>query len=354
MRSRRFWLGLVVSLLFLGLLIWRIDLGEMVRSLREANYLFVVPGIVLYFIAMVFRTLRWWLLLLPLRRIAVGRLFPVVIVGYMANNLLPIRLGELVRSYYVGQREDVSGSAALATIVVERVFDGVTLLFFLAAVSLFLPMAGLVQDLARNTGIPWAVLVTGATLPFVLVLAFLTLVAYWPWWPLRWIGVLTRHLPGGAETRIMRLAEMFITGLGILRQPRRMAALILLSLPVWLTEAAMYYVIGFSFDLATPLGGVGAMAAAIVAVTATSNLALSLPSSQGGIGPFELLAAGTLVVLGVRGETAVAYAVVLHVALLVPVTLLGLVYLWTGKESLIRLVRLGEAEEVPVRPEESP
>lgn len=274
----------------------------------------------------------------------------------MANNLLPVRLGEVVRSYYVGQREGVSKSAALATIVVERVFDGVTLLFFLVVVSIFLPVAGLVQDLARDIGVPWQLLVVGTTLPFVLVLGFLTLVAYRPWLLLRWIGALTRRLPGRVGANVMGLAELFITGLGILRQPRRLAALFLLSLPVWLMEVAMYYVIGFSFDLPSPLGGVGAMAAAMLAVTATANLAVSLPSSQGGIGPFELFAAATLVVLGVQGEIAAAYAVALHVALLVPVTLLGLLFLWMERDSLVGLLRMGRLGqvEVPAKPEEAP
>ena len=360
MRSRRFWLGLVVSLLFLGLLVWRIDLGETVRSLREANYLFVVPGIVLYFVALAFRTLRWWFLLLPLRRIAVGRLFPVVTVGYMANNLLPVRLGEVVRAYYLRQREDVSGSAALATIIVERVFDAVTLLFFLAVVSAFLPLAGFVQDLARDTGIPLTVLVVGMTLPFLAVLVILMVLAYLPQWLGWWVTIITRPLPRQMRRRAAELADLFVTGLGVLRQPSRLVALFVLSLPIWVGEAAMYYLIGFSFDLASPLGGLGPMAAAIVAVTATSNLALSLPSSQGGIGPFELFAATTLVVLGVQGETATAYAIALHVALLVPVTLLGLLYLWLGGESLVRLVRLGEAtaskqegRETPAKSEET-
>ena len=342
MRSRRFWFGLTFSFLFLGLLLWRVDLGETARSLREANYIFVIPGLVFYFIAVAFRTVRWRLLLLPLRSIALGRLYPVVVVGYMANNLLPVRLGELVRSYYLGRREKVSTSATLATIALERVFDGVTLLFLLAAVSVFLPMAGLIQGLARDAGIPWPVLVAATTTPFVVVLALLTLIAYRPWWALRWVAAVTRRLPTGAESQVMKLAELFVTGLGVLRHPRRLAALFLLSLPVWLAEAAMYYLIGFSFDLPSPLGGVGIMVAAMLAVTATSNLATSFPASQGGIGPFELVAAATLVLLGVQGETAAAYAVALHVALLVPVTLLGLLYLWVGKDSLVQLVRMGE------------
>ena len=364
MLSRQFWLGLVISLLFLGLLLWRIDLSETVQSLREANYLFVIPATLLYFIAVAFRTLRWQLLLQPLRPISLRRLFPVVVVGYMANNLLPVRLGEVVRSYYLGQREDVSKSAALATIAVERVFDGVTLLFFLAVASVFLPMAGLVQGLARDIGIPWPLLVAGTAAPFALVLGILVLVAYRPWWALRWIDALTRPLPVTARKRVLGLAELFVTGLGILRNPRRLVVLSLVCLPVWLAEAAMYYIIGFSFDLSSSLGGVGTMATAMLAVTATSNLATSFPSSQGGIGPFEFFAASTLVVLGVQGESATAYAFTLHAVLLVPVTLMGILYLWMGRDSLMQLVRLGQGDavsaggagpaELPARSEEAP
>ena len=361
MSNRRFWLGLAVSLLLLGLLLWRIDLRETARSLREANYLFVIPGLVFYFIAVAFRTLRWWLLLLPLRRLPPRRLFRVVVVGYMANNLLPVRLGEVVRSYYVGQREGVSTSAALATIAVERVFDGVTLLFFLVAVSVFLPVAGLVQGLARDIGIPWLLLVVGTTAPFALVLGFLTLVAYRPGWVLGWVAAAIKRLPAGAEVRVMGLAELFVTGLGVLRSPRRLAALFLLSLPVWLAEAAMYYIIGFSFDLSLPLGGVGMMAAAMLAVTATSNLATSLPASQGGIGPFELFAVATLVVLGVQGVIGAAYFFTPPVALLVSCTLPGLRSLLMGEDSLVQLMRMGgrapggrNLEAEPTRPEEAP
>ena len=99
------------------------------------------------------------------------------------------------------------------------------------------------------------------------------------------------------------------------------------------------------------------MAAAMLAVVSTSNLGTALPSSQGGIGPFELFAVATLVVLGVQREAAIAYTIVLHVALLVPVTILGLLYLWVGKESLVQLVRLGPGNvlaEQPGRAEDAP
>ncbi len=341
MRSPRVWLGLAFSLLFLGLLLWRVDLNETMRSLREANYWFVILGVPGYFLGVLFRTLRWRLLLFHLQPIAAGRLFPVVVVGYMANNLLPVRLGELVRSYYLGEREGVSKSAALATILVERVVDGVVLLFFLVALSLVLPGTGLVAGVAKSVSIPWPLLVTAVAAPFVLVLSLMVMMAYDPPRALSFTGFLAKPLPGMVKARILGSVEMFVAGLGVLRYPGRIPLLILLSLLVWLAEGAMYYLVGLSFGLASSLGGLASMAAAMLAVVSTSNLGTALPSSQGGIGPFELFAVATLVVLGIQREVAVAFTVVLHVALLAPVTILGLLYLWMGKESLVQLVRLG-------------
>jgi len=339
--TNRIWLGLAVSILFIALLLWRVDLGEVVESLRKANYLYVIPGIVIYFvIALAFRTVRWRLLLLGLRPIPVRRLLPVVVVGYMANNLLPMRLGELVRSHYVGQREGVSKTAALTTVGVERVVDGVVLLLLLGVMAVFLPLPDMVEGLARDTGIPLLLLVAGGTVPFVGVLALLILTARNPAWLLRLIGQLTKLMPDKAGKQVVELAEKAVTGLSLLRNPRQMGMVFLLSLPVWLGEAAMYYVIGFSFGLEEALGGVWMMIPAMIAVTATSNLATAIPASQGSIGPFELFATGTLVVLGVSGETAAAYALTLHVALLAPVTLAGLVHLWGGKDSLRQLVQM--------------
>ena len=366
MRSRRLWFGLAVSLVFLLLLFLRVDLKDTVRSLGKANYLFVVPAIALYFVALVFRTLRWRFLLSHLKPIPVDRLLPVVVVGYMANNLLPIRLGEVVRSYYLGQREGVSKSAGLATIAVERVFDGLTLLFFLAVASMALPIGGLVQDLAEDTGLPALLLIAGTTVPFVFALGSLIVVAYRPAWPVwlaervtrRLIAVayrsawlvwlverVTRRQPEKLGPSIVEVVELFVSGLASLRDPRRLLALFLLSLPVWIMEAAMLYVIGFSFDLQDSFSSQGMMIAAILATTATANLATSLPSSQGGIGPFELFSTATLVVLGVAGPVATAYTVTVHAALLVPVTLLGLAFLWRQNLSLAQLTRVRGEEK---------
>ena len=346
MINRRFWIGLAVSVLFLGLLFWQIDLSEMVTHLREANYVYLLPGVAVYFaVAVVFRTIRWRLLLAPMKRIGTGRLFPVVVVGYMANNILPVRMGEIVRSYYLGQREDVSKSAALATVAVERIMDGVVLLFLLAAASIFLPL-GLIEGVAEDTGIPWQIMVAGTTIPFLGAMGLVWFTANHPRWLLATVRWATAPLPGRLQALAREVVEKGIGGLEALKDSKRLAVLFALSLPVWAGEVAMYYVIGYSFDLAPALGGAGMMIVAMIAVTAISNLATALPASQGAIGPFELFATAALVALGVEGAVAAAYAVVLHAALLIPITLAGFVYLWLGKDSLGSIVRISEARPV--------
>ena len=341
MLNRRFWLGLAASAFFLALLLWRIDFPDTAAALGDANYLLIAPAIGLYFVALYFRTIRWGVMLRPLKAIGFGRLFPVMAVGYMANNLLPVRLGELVRSFYLGQREDVSKSAALATIAIERVLDGVVLLLFLAGMLVVLPVSGVAQDLANDTGVPLLLMVAVVVAPFTVALGMLLLAAYRPSALLGLLRLLTKPLPKPVAAKRYSFAELFFSGLVVLRDPRRFLALVLLTAPVWLGEAAMYYVVGVSFGLEEYVGGLWAMAGVMLALTATSNLATALPSSQGGIGPFELFAAATLVVLGAPREVATAYAVALHVALLAPVTLLGLAYLWSGKQSLVQMVRMG-------------
>ena len=340
-KSRRFWLGLGVSLVFLALFFRRLDFGEMASALSEANYIFVLPAIALYFVAVLFRALRWKYLLRPMCSPSVSRLYPVVVVGYMANNLLPVRLGELVRSYYLGEREGVSKTTALATVIVERVFDGLVLLFFLAMAALFLPLAGLVSEMGESARLPAWLLGALTTVPFVVVLGLLVSMATRPGGFRRVVRRLASPLPPRVGDRLESSLDLFIDGLRTLRRPHRLAVLFVLSLPVWLLEAAMFYLIAFSFGLEGEFVSLGILAAAILLTTATSNLATSIPSSQGGVGPFEFFAAATLVFLGVEASLASAYVVVLHIALLAPVTVVGLVYLWAENVSLGQLTRVG-------------
>ena len=346
--NRRFGVGLAVSLAFLLLLFYRVDLGEVGEQLRGANYLYLVPAVVLYFVAVFFRTLRWRYLLDPMRSFAMSRLYPVVVVGYMANNLMPVRLGELVRAYHLGEKEKFSASTALASIVVERVYDGLTLLFLGVIAAFSLLLAGVTWNTGEAGTGPWLVLAVVATLAFIGAVAFLSLLASSP--RLRRLVVELVHLiPSRLRPKTEEFLSHFIQGLEVLRSPRRHFVVFLLSFPVWLSEAGVYSLIALSFHLLDLFTSSGVFIAAVLLVTATSNLATAVPSTIGGIGPFEYVSQRTLVILGLGTSIATTYASFLHIiALWLPVTLVGLFFLWRENLSLAQIAHIQRPKEPAV------
>ena len=340
-RNWQLWLGLGVSTALLLVLVYRVDLAEMADALAGANYVYVIPAIALYFVAVYFRALRWRFLLSPIRQIPVGRLYPVVVIGYMANNLLPARLGELVRSYYLARREQVSGSSALATVAVERVYDGLTLLAFAALAGPLLLLMGEFDGTSDTSRATWIVLAGLIVALFVGALVFLTLLATTP----RFIEFFYRTLsivPARFRPKIRALVGTFVDGLSVLSSPRKHLELLFLSVPVWLLEGSMYFLIAYSFGIDEHLGSVGALVLAITLLTATSNLVTALPTAIGGIGPFELVAQQTLMAMGVGASVAGVYAAFVHlVALWLPVNLVGLAILWKQNLSLKGLAGKG-------------
>jgi len=132
----RWLIGIVVSVFFLWVAFRQVsDVGHLAEALGSANYLWLAPAVALYLLGLLVRSLRWHILLLPIARIPTASLFGILSIGFLVNNVLPARLGEIARAILVGRRHGISRSAALATIVVERIFDGVVMLLFLGVAS---------------------------------------------------------------------------------------------------------------------------------------------------------------------------------------------------------------------------
>lgn len=347
--ARKLWIGFAVSVLLLVLFLATVDVGRMLEAVADANYFWLLPGILLYLTSVLFRTLRWQVLLRHMRAVRVGRLYPVVVIGYMANNLLPMRIGELVRSYYVGEREGISKTSALATILIERVLDALTLLFFIAGIALFVPLGGLAEAFGDRFGVTWLLLVTLVSLPFVVAFCALLLLAFHPARTQAVALVLIGPLPRRFRAQLRGLIEMFLQGLVPLRSPRTLALLLLISVPIWLFESALFFCVGLAFGLDHVYDNLGEMAVANVLVTATANIGSSVPGAPGGIGLFELVARETLVVLPmapVDRSVAGGFAVVVHASLLLPMILLGQVFLAFANVSLLKLFRAGRDDGV--------
>ena len=165
----KYLIGIGISVALLAVFVFTVDVRRMLEALSGANYWFTIPAVGMYLLSVYFRSLRWTVMLRHLKPVSTMRLYPVVTIGYMVNNLLPMRVGELVRSYYVGEREGINKAAALVTVLVERVFDALTLLFFVAVVALFVPVSGIVESFGERFGVPETVIVLGFSLPFVMV-----------------------------------------------------------------------------------------------------------------------------------------------------------------------------------------
>ena len=329
----------------LVLFFWQLDIGDTLEHLRDADYIWLIPALALYFLAVLFRAIRWRFLLMHIKEVPAIRLYSPVVVGYMANNLLPVRLGEFVRAWFFSEREGVSKSAALGTVLLERVFDGVGLLIIALIVWPFLDVSEVFSAFSDDIGIPEGVLIGLILSLFLGVLALMFGVAIFPVLRDVVVKALTRFLPKRIREPAQRILYSFVDGLSGLRNPRRVVLILAVTMPVWLAEGAMYHIIGWAFDLDVPYNG-------SLFITAIANLAVSLSSAPGGIGPFEY---GTKVVLegfNESPEVAAAYAVILHAALLAPVTMLGLFFMWLHNLSFSEMTRRS-TEVVEEEPGES-
>jgi uncharacterized protein (TIRG00374 family) len=329
-RSWRAWVGIAISALFLYFAFRGQDLGEIRAALGDANLVFLLPALALYFTGVWVRALRWSVLLRPLVAVDGRRLLPIVIVGYMANNVLPLRTGELVRSYVLGRRYGVRKTAALATIAVERLFDGLTLLTFMLAATAFVSFTSQLRSLALLAFALFAVLLIGL---FVLTLGG-SLVD-------RLLQLVLGPMPTPLADRVERMAESFLSGLGVLRHRRDLAFVAGTSLLAWLFEASMYWTLarGFGGSVERAMGF-----AATLLTTGVANMATLIPSSPGYIGQFEY---GVKLVLNgaldVPQSSALAYAILVHVSLYVPVTLWG-VFEWSRQHLSLGQIRETEVD----------
>lgn len=316
LRRKRFWFGLVISLAFLGFFLYNTDFDHIVESFRGADYWLAVGSIPLYFAGFWIRTIRWRILMRPISRsVTTARLYPVVLIGLTANNIMPARVGELVRAYLVGEREDVSKSAALGTIAVDRTFDGLVLVAILAAVTIFSGTSAGVKTVGIGTA--------GA---FFAATAVLSALAFSPNKARALALRLLNLLPHGLEERIEELLDNFLVGVQSLRSPTMMVLALLLTFASWSVETAMYVLVGEAFHLDVGLH-------VYYLIAAGANLALSILASPGGVGPFEATTKAILLAFmadsaNASGQAA-AFAIGLHFLLLAPVTAAGLLLLWS-------------------------
>jgi uncharacterized protein (TIRG00374 family) len=322
MRRWQFWLGVIISAVFLWLALRGLQLEQVWDALQEARYGWLLPGVGVYFIAVWARAWRWHYLLRPLKRIPTRTMFPIVTIGYMGNNIYPARAGELLRAYVLRRKEAVPISASLATIIVERVFDGVVMLGFV-----FLNLSEL-TSLKSGSGFIGsirALSLIGAGVFLAAVVIFLLMAVF----PRQAQGLLHRLIdalmPGRFRPVLRGFSDRFLDGLASLRSPVDVGMVFVTSIVIWLLETGKYWFVMHAFDFEVSFF-------ALMLMNGIVNLATTIPSAPGYIGTFDAPGIAVLEAYRVPSAMAAGYTLVLHAALLVPITLLGMYYM--ARESL--------------------
>lgn len=317
MKRWQFWIGVLISIVFLWLALRGLSIAEFLSLLPGINYWWLVPGVIVYFAAVWARTWRWHYLLRPIKQVSTRDLFPIVCIGYAGNNIFPARAGEVLRAVVLKRHESIPVSASLATVIVERVFDGVVMLGFvflnlneLAGLTSGSGFVGTIQSLALFG--------TGA---FIGALVLFLLGAMFPEKAQSIVIRLTRILvPSRFQEKVLGFTERFIGGLEALRSPRDVLMVFLTSIVVWLLETGKYWLVMHAFPFEISFF-------ALMLMNGIVNLATTIPSAPGYLGTFDAPGIAVLQAYGVEKVIAVAYTLVLHAALWLPITVLGLFYL---------------------------
>lgn len=291
------------------------DFGGLYVTILRANYWGMLGMFVSLLVSHAFRALRWRYLLDPVKpNISFRNLFSGVMIGYFINNLLP-RAGELVRPYSIAKIELIPKSAALGTIVVERIMDTGSFLVLVLLIPL-------VYNGPLTQAFPWlqrtGIIVSLLTSGFLLAAVVLVIRRDWTNELLRRVS---RFFPASAAATLNNVIHSFLDGFLFVKRPANFLAILVLSILVWFLYIVMTYLAFFSFGLEQELG----FGAALV-LLAISSIGVAIPT-PGAIGGYHLFAQQTLIRLfHVSNEVALSYATLTHAIGFIGITVVGLYF----------------------------
>ncbi|MCW5876005.1 MAG: flippase-like domain-containing protein [Anaerolineales bacterium] len=318
MKKWQFWLGIAISAFFLWLVLRDLDFSAFWTQVQTANYWWLLPGVGVYLLAVWARAWRWHYLLRPLKAVPTAAMFPIVAIGYMGNNIYPARAGEVLRAVVLKRREGVPVSASLATVIVERIFDGVVMLAFIFVNLGELARLGAAGSLLGGLNIQ-QIAFWGSLVFFGALLALL-LAAMFPAASQRLLAWAAGLAPQRFRAQLLGVGERFLGGLASLRSPLEILMVFLTSVVIWLLETGKYWFVMHAFNFEVSFF-------ALMLMNGVVNLATTIPSAPGYIGTFHAPGIAVLEAYGVPAAVASSYTFVLHIALWLPITALGAYYL---------------------------
>jgi len=309
-RSRMI-IGCLIGLGFLYLAGRKVDFSLMWEAFTKVNYWFVLFAVPVIFFSHFLRALRWRYLMDPIKRVDVASLFSSLLIGYMANILMPAHLGEFLRAYVLGKKRGVSASSTFATIVVERIIDVFALLLLMVFAIFLYPF----PDWINKAG--YAMLV-GTVVLFVFLILLKKYFAFFE----RFVNLLFRPLPKGLQEKLGRGVRSFVTGIVPLRSGWDYPVVAVLSVVIWACYGFIIHLVLHAFDFMSVYHLPWSTSLIVLVVT---TIGVVVPSSPGYVGTYHWLCQVSLAMFGVPAGPALSFAILTHGVNFLPVLIAGLI-----------------------------
>jgi len=313
MKRWHFWVGLLISVIFLFIALRGLQITDVWEGIKSADFIWLLPAIAIYFLAVWMRACRWHLFLRPIKKVPIKEVFSIVTIGYMGNNIYPARAGEILRAIVLKHKYEIPVSVSLATIVIERIFDGVIMLGFI------------VLNLSKITTLPGAIefsktirtVTLWGSIVFINALIIFLLTAIFPEKAQNILFLMIgKTIPKKWRGKIQSISMKFITGLRSLSSPINVIKIFFISIIIWLLETGFYWFVMYAFPFRVSFS-------TLMLMNGVLNLFTAIPSTPGYIGTFDAPGIAMLTAFGVNPEISASYILLLHAALWLPITLAG-------------------------------
>ena len=304
-------IGCLIGIVFLYLTVRKVDFSLMWEAFTRVNYWFILLAIPVIFFSHFLRALRWRYFMDPIKRVDVASLFSALLIGYMANILMPAHLGELLRAYVLGKKRGVSASSTFATIVVERIVDIFALLLLMVFAIFLYPF----PDWINKAGYT---MLAGTVGLFVFLILLKKHFAFFE----RFLNLFFRPLPKGLQEKLGRGIRSFVVGIVPLRHGWDYLVVTVLSVVIWACYGFIIHLVLYGSDFVSVYHLPWSTSLIVLVVT---TIGIVIPSSPGYVGTYHWLCQISLAMFGVPAGPALSFAILTHGVTFLPVLIVGLI-----------------------------
>jgi len=322
----KFVIGIGISFLFLFFLFRKIDMQKLLDTLRHLDYRFLTAAVIVTLISYSLRAVRWHYLILPQKRATPHNLLSATIICYMANNLLPARLGELARAIVFAKKEKLEVSSVFASLVIDRLFDGFSVLIILVFTFFTVALPPGMENIQKGLVVGGYVTLT----VYIVVIAILVFLKRSTAKTVHIIALILKPFPKAVSEKVVSLLVSFISGLQLPSKTGDLLSIFLSSVFIWSTAVWPIDLVLQAFNIHLPM-------TASLFILVFLVFAVMVPASPGYVGTYHAACMYGLMAFAIPKEQALSVALVVHAVGFFPVIIFGFYFLWKDKISFSTL-----------------